>query len=217
MKIAIILIIIAYALLLIEKHLRNIKNGKYIELGIYIIMIIMVVIYLGGYRPTANWASRANSFVNHEDELLEVSSQNGVYFHTYHQNEENQYLTTVTERGLLGYYSRVSQYQHENKNVPIDTITFLNYRNDDNELLHYIMLKKIDDKVKSILIDSHEPIVLEFDENNEINVILENVHDHTNVDILALDAQDESIYYYGYPKGSNHISADDFKWHKIRP
>ncbi|WP_432360670.1 hypothetical protein [Sporosarcina sp. UB5] len=179
-----------------------------------LLIAITLIFYISGYRFTALSAAKSNSFLPKNAELMDQYETGSSVIFLFNIAEEERYQTVLSEKSGVLFRSTVSTV------IPYSTDKIqtvggmsITTRNDEATLLSVI---SYDEEVAYI-----EAGVEPYVERKEINKgerISFLFPFSKQIDFLypaAFNKDGKKLYYYGYPKDTNVLKSEDFKWHKI--
>ncbi len=186
---------------------------KRIRVIIPVLVIMVALIFLSGYRFTALSAANNHAFLSSDAELIDQYKIGSSGIFIFKSEEENEYRTVMTEKsGLLfsGNQSTFIPYNSDELQL-VGAASFIN----DKDEASFISFKSNDDKVAYIEagvephierkeIKKEERVSFLFPFSEQINFLYP----------TAFDKDGNELYYFGFPKDSNMHNQDDLRWHK---
>ncbi|MCM1991277.1 hypothetical protein [Oceanirhabdus seepicola] len=212
------LLIICVIVIINKKRSRTKNfNRKQVLIIIGVLIIIsMISVFISGYRISPLAASRANGFIKEDFELINDLDLDWAYIHFYHDKENDKYYTAISEKKLFMYVSRCSVWHYSNNEDPIRTIGSMNYNNGKGKFAKLLMVDTDDKNIESIIIrDEHESIETKINVDSPQIIIFDKFLNLNDCDVVALDENNQEIFYYGYPRGTNILRDEDYKWHYV--
>lgn len=180
------------------------------------IIIALVLLYLGGYRFTAESAVKAHSFLEKDSILVqEVPLEDrSIYIYEF----EDNYRTIIPEKSLLLWrapYSSSTKNVND-KNDRVRTIGWASYTFDEEQGT-VMVIKVMDDNVAYIeagpdqnrerkLVQKDQLVIFSWDNALFVHEILP----------IAYSEDGTELYRYGYPEGTTYLDDSEIRWHKVQ-
>ena len=182
------------------------------------IMICIVIFLFIGYRFTPLSAAKAHSFITKDDELIGEFKDDLSIFYLFKNDKEQQYRTVYVQKKLFVYVSNISTYIPFSDD-PIQTIGGMSIYNKANSATLFVV-HSLDENINSIQIENENLTEKKTVPSNGIVYFLEPYSKPiTQLYPIALNKNDEPIYYFGYEKNNSkensHVTLANLKWHKI--
>ncbi|MFS1519540.1 hypothetical protein V1503_24235 [Bacillus sp. SCS-151] len=181
---------------------------------ITMLVVIMLIFFISGHRFTALSAAKSNSSLSKDAELLgEYEIGSSVIF-LFKSDKEQLYRTVLTQKSGVLFRSNASTYFPYSTDK-LQTVGGMSFTSENTEF-SFLSITSNDEDVAYI-----EAGVVPNVERKEINKdeqISFLFPFSMQIDFLhptAYDKDGNKLYYYGYPKGSNVLKKEDFKWHKV--
>lgn len=179
-----------------------------------LIIIIIFIFLISGYRFTALSAAKGNAFLSNDEVLMAQYDTGSSFIFLFKNDEEKIYQTVLSEKSGLLYRSSVSTDFPYSSDI-IQTVGGMSFTtiNDAATLLSVISYDEevayieagIGPELEKKKINKGERIYFLFPFSEQIDFL------HPT----AFDKDGKKLYYYGYPKDTNVLSNEDLKWHKI--
>lgn len=187
------------------------KRWKLVTL---ILIVIILIFFISGYRFTALSAAKSNSFLQKDAHMIEEYNTGSSVIFLFKSDEEELYQTVLSEKSGVFFRSSVStsipyssdqlktvggiSFTTEN-----DAVTFLSIVSDDEEVTY--IEAGVESNVERKKINMGERISFIFPFSEQINFLYP----------TAYDKDGKKLYYYGYPKDTNVSISEDLKWYKV--
>ena len=202
--------------------MNNKRKTKYRHM-INLLFAVMIVLFVynicigSSYRFNGYSAARANSFIEKNHEWIDMIEMDGNECHFFFDLENDKYRTVFVEKLIIGYTSNTSTHIYPHYEDSIRTIGAINVEDDGNNYSAFL-IESTDVSVKEIAIIDEEGNILVSKKAN-INEPTKIQYEYTgrqncfNCKLVALNENEQAIYYYGYKQGDNHLSDKDYKWY----
>ncbi|ALC85335.1 hypothetical protein AM499_05540 [Bacillus sp. FJAT-22090] len=180
-----------------------------------ILIVIIVLFIISGYRFTALSAAKGNSILSKDAELVEEYDIGKSTIFLFKSNNEEIFQTVLSEKFGLLHRSSVST------NVPFnadeiqtvggfsftgknDAATLLSVISNDNEVVY--IEAGVDPYIERKVIKKGERISFLFSFSKQLD----------SLNATAFNKEGKALYYYGLPKNVNQVHIpEDLKWYKI--
>ena len=188
---------------------------KKLKFIIPVLIVIMLIYFLGGYRFTALSAAKSNVYLPKDAQLMEQYDSDSSVIFLFKSDKEKMYRTVLAEKKAFFYQSRLSTYIPYNSDE-IQTVGGISYTTKNN-MASLLSVISYDEEVayieagiepyrESKEIKKGELTTFLFSTNNQID----------QLHAVATNKEGEALYYYGYPKNAPTINLNkDLKWYKI--
>jgi hypothetical protein len=179
-----------------------------------ILVVIILILIITGYRFTALSAAKSNSFVSRDFEVIEKYDTGSSVIFLFKSDEKELFLTVLSEKSGLFYRSNLSTYIPYSSDT-LQTVGGLSFTT-NSEAFSFISIQSYDDEVAYI--EAGEDSNLERKEINKGERIYFLFPFSKQIDFLnatAFNKDGKKLYYYGYPKETNIINGMDLNWHKV--
>jgi len=177
-------------------------------------VVIILITMVAGYRFTALSAAKSNSFVTNDFKLIEKYDTGSSAIFLFKSDAKKEYRTVLSEKSGLLYRSSVS--------------TYIKYSSDKLQTVGGISFKSENDGVTFLSIISNNEEVAYIEAGIEPNIERKEINKGQRISFLfpfseqldflnptAFDKNGKKLYYYGFPKDSNILKSEEFKWHKM--
>ncbi|WOV88769.1 hypothetical protein QWT69_06585 [Sporosarcina oncorhynchi] len=184
------------------------------NLIIPLILVIIFIFFINGYRFTALSAAKSNSFLSKDASLVERNDANSSVIFLFKSDRDEIYQTVLSEKSGPFYNSSVS--------------TDIPYSSDAIQTVGGISVTTKKGAATLLSVISYDEEVAYIEAGVEPNVEKKEISKGERITFLfpfmkqidflyptAFNKNGEKLYYYGYPKDTNVIKIEDLKWHKI--
>ncbi|MGM0844949.1 MAG: hypothetical protein ACQEUT_08225 [Bacillota bacterium] len=184
------------------------------RLVIPLLIVIVMIFFINGYRFTALSAAKSNSFLADDAELLEKYDSGSSVIFLFKSDEEEIYQTVHSEKSGLFFQSRIS--------------TYMPYSEDEIQTVGGISVTTERNAATLLSVISYDEEVAYIEAGVEPNVERKEISKGERISFLfpfseqidflyptAFNKDGKKLYYYGYPKGTNVFRTEDIKWHEI--
>lgn len=184
------------------------------KIVIPILIVIIFISFIDGYRFTAVSAAKGNSFVTKDFELVEKLDAGSSVIFLFKSDEKKLYRTVLSEKEGLLYKSSASTYIPYSSD-PIQTVGGISYTT-DNAAFTLLSVKSADAEVAYIEAGEGPNLIRkEIDKGERITFLFPFSKQIDQLNATAYNKNGEKLYYYGYPKNTSIFDGDDLKWHKL--
>ncbi len=184
------------------------------KLLIPLLIVIVMIFFISGYRLTALSAAKSNSFLSKDAELMEKYDTGSSVIFLFKNDKEEIYQTVHSEKSGVLFRSSASTYIPYNSDK-IQTVGGISVttKNDATTLLSVISYDEeiayietgVEPNIERKAISEGERISFLFPFSEQIDFLYP----------TAFNKDGKRLYHYGYPKDTNVFNGEDFKWHKI--
>lgn len=181
---------------------------------ISMLVVIILIFVMSGYRFTALSAAKSNTFLSKDAELMEQYDTGSSVIFLFKSDEQKIYQTVLSERSGLFYRSNASTNTPYSSDK-IQTVGGMSFSNEKDEgtLLSVISYDEevayieagIEPNLERKEINKGERISFLFPFSEQIDLI------HP----IAFNNDGKKLYYLGYPEDTNIFKSEDFKWHRF--
>ncbi|MGV2942004.1 hypothetical protein AB5I83_20550 [Mesobacillus sp. LC4] len=181
---------------------------------ISLLIVIVLIFIISGYRFTALSSAKSNSFLSKDAELMEKYDTGTSVIFLFKSDKEEMYQTVHSEKSDVFFRSSVST------NIP--------YISDEIQTVGAISVTTENDAATLLSVISYDEEVAYIEAGVEPNVERKAISKGERISFLfpfseqidflyptAFNKDGKKLYYYGYPKDTNVFKSEDFKWHKI--
>lgn len=184
----------------------------------FIIIIIGLIAFLilNGYRITADSAAKAHSFLEKDAEQIKEIDFDWGKAYIYKVND--YYRTVVAIRSGFLWRSPVSTNTKnvDDKEDDLRTIGWSSFSNKDRSIT-ILVVKSNDRNVSYIGAGTKLDRIKKKIQPEEVVAFLWDeacyIHD---IEPIALSKDNEKLYRYSYPEGTNVFRPEDLKWHRVK-
>lgn len=187
---------------------------------IIIILIVSLISFLGilGMRVTPLGALKASPFIKDIIEVLEDIDVQGGKVYIVDTTESFQ---TVYVDQYGPFWVRQCSFHTEKEQVKNDSLKMIgtmSYSKNAQEQIQLLGIWNEDLEVETIQITRADGVG--YTQLAPINELIlfqwDKVENLSSTSILARDKEENPIYYYGYPEGTNILRDSEFKWHPVK-
>ncbi|RHW43317.1 hypothetical protein D1B31_01210 [Neobacillus notoginsengisoli] len=178
------------------------------------LIVIIMIYFISGYRFTALSAAKSNAFLSKDAELMEEYDTGSSAVFLFKNDEEKIYQTVLSERSGLFFRSSAST------NTP--------YSSDKIQTIGGISFTSEKDAGTLLSVISYDEEVAYIEAGIEPNIERKEINKGERISFLfpfgeqidflyptAFNKDGKKLYYLGYPNDTNILKNEDFKWHKI--
>lgn len=180
-----------------------------------LIIIIIFIFFISGYRFTALSAAKNNDFLSTDADLIEQYDAGSIVILLFKSDKDEKYQTVLSEKLGFVYNSRVSTdipYSSDtiqtvggiSVTTKKDAATLLSVASYDDEVAY--IEAGVDSNIERKEISKGKRITFLFPFMEQI--------DHLNS--FAFNKDGKKLYYYRYPEDTNTIIREDLKWYKVQ-
>lgn len=172
-----------------------------------IIVIVSVLLFLSGYRPTALSAAKANFFMTPECKNVEKIQEGHDIFYLFKSDKKEIYQTVLVQKKVF-LYKRVYATGISSTNDSLETIGGMSYRLNHEGTLFVVLSH--DENVSYITINSKQGIIKKSIEHSKlVSFYIPYAQQIDLLEAVAYDKNDRPIYYYGYD------DDDNLRWNRV--
>ena len=190
------------------------KRNKTVAIFVSIIFVAMYFYFFiaSGYRFSPENAAKSNAFITRNYQLFASYKTGPFGIFLFKSNANRMYRTVLSKRNGIFYRSNVSvsiPYQsgaletvgYFNDSTHDHGFTFMSFKSNSNNVAYIEAGVKPNRKKEEII--KGQTVAFLFDQY----VSAPNV--------IAFNAQERELYYFGYLKNTSIFTDDSFKWHKF--
>lgn len=185
------------------------------KLAISILIGIILIFFISGYKLTSFSAAKANAFLPKDAELVEEYNTGSSVIFLFKSEEEKLYQTVLSEKSGVLFRSSSS--------------TSIPYSSDELQTVGGISFTTEKDAATLLSVVSNDEKVAYIEAGVEPHIERKEIHKGERISFLfpfneqvnflkptAFDKAGIALYYYGLPKNVNQVNIPkDLKWHKI--
>jgi len=184
------------------------------KLLIPLLIVIVMIFFISGYRLTALSAAKSNSFLSRDAELMEKYDTGSSVIFLFKNDKEEIYQTVHSEKSGVLFRSSASTYIPYNSDK-IQTVGGISVttKNDETTLLSVISY----DEEVAYIEAGVEPYIerKEISKGERVSFLFPFSEQIDFLYPTAFNKDGKKLYHYGYPKDTNVFNGEDFKWHKF--
>ncbi|MGF9979664.1 hypothetical protein [Viridibacillus arvi] len=185
------------------------------KLAISILIGIILIFFISGYKFTSLSAAKANAFLPKDAEMIEEYNTGSSVVFLFKSDGEKLYQTVLSEKFGVLFQRSLS--------------TSIPYSSDELQTVGGISFTTEKDAATILSVVSNDEKVAYIEAGVEPNIERKDIHKGERISFLfpfseqidflnptAFDKAGKALYYYGPPKNVNHVNIpEDIKWHKI--
>ncbi|WP_449539743.1 hypothetical protein [Ferdinandcohnia sp. Marseille-Q9671] len=184
------------------------------KLGIPLLIVVIFIFFISGYRFTAFSAAKSNDFLSKDAELMEQYKIGASVIFLFKDDEEEIYQTVLSEKSGLLYRSSAS--------------TTIPYISDTIQTVGGISFTTKNDAATLLSVISYDEEVAYIEAGVEPSLERKEIKKGERISFLfpfseqidflyptAFNKAGKKLYYFGYPKDTNEFKSEDLKWHEI--
>ncbi|WP_223492091.1 hypothetical protein [Sutcliffiella horikoshii] len=186
---------------------------KILKVIIPLLLIILLLAFLSGYRFTALSAAKSHAFLTKDAELMDQYEIGSTDVFLFKSDVEQEYRTVLTQKSGVFFSSRASMYiPYSTDEIQTVGGASFNYEKDAGS---FISVVSNDEEVAYIEVGVEPNIERkEIKKGERISFLFPFSEQIDFLNPTAYDKDGNELYYHGYPRDTNVFKHEEFKWHK---
>lgn len=190
------------------------EEMKFWRLTISVLIIILLMFIVTGFRFTALSAAKSNPLITKDFEVVEKYDAGTYVIYLFKSNDKKLYRTVLAEKSGLLYRSSSSTYIPYS-NDSLQTVGGMSYRT-DKKAFTLLSVISFDDDVAYLEAGAEQDLQrVEIFKGEHISFLFPFSKQIDLLNASAFNKNGKKLYYYGYPKGTTSLNSNDLKWHKV--
>ncbi|MFC0472276.1 hypothetical protein ACFFHM_17710 [Halalkalibacter kiskunsagensis] len=175
------------------------KRKTAITIGSMFLIIMLILVGFFGYRFTALSAAKSNHFVSNSSVLLEEWDTGSSSLFLFKDDKEETYRIALSEKLGFLYSSRGSTYVPYSDD-DIKTLGGMSYRTGNEEFTLLVIESAVNEVAYIVVGRELEREKQKINQGERISFLFPYSKQIDRLNALALNEDDEELYYYGYPE-----------------